>query len=123
MIASRSAGLRAITRGMQVAQHQQTAHQPCELIMTSTADNIDEPSVAASDASALADSAAKTADPGRSTLGRAAAAVSAVKLGARVLPAGMRLFKRYPIGATLVVGALVWALFAARAQAERSVSR
>lgn len=91
--------------------------------MTSTADNIDEPSVAASDASALADSAAKTADPGRSTLGRAAAAVSAVKLGARVLPAGMRLFKRYPIGATLVVGALVWALFAARAQAERSVSR
>lgn len=91
--------------------------------MTIQAQIPDETSTAASDASALAESAAKTADSGRSTLGRAAAAVSAVKLGSRLLPAGMRLFKRYPIGASLVVGALVWAVLAARDQGDRRMSR
>jgi hypothetical protein len=91
--------------------------------MTIQAQIPDEPSATASDASALAESAAKTADPTRSTLGRAAAAVSAVKLGSRLLPAGLKLFRRYPIGASLVVGALVWAVLAARAQGDRSLSR
>jgi len=43
----------------------------------------------------------------RSTLGRIARTVAAVKLGTRVLPLAWRLFKRYPVISFVVVGAMV----------------
>ncbi len=66
------------------------------------------------DAGRLAERAAHAIGPGSSALGRVVAAVSVVKLGARVLPAGGRLLRRYPVASVLVVAGFLGALYLAR---------
>jgi hypothetical protein len=68
-----------------------------------------------SDAGAFVERAAHIARPSNSALGRLTAAASAASLGARLLPAGWRLFKRYPVPSALAVGGVVLAVYLARA--------
>ena len=68
----------------------------------------------ASHAGAFVQSVAGVANPSKSALGRVAAAVSAAKLGARVLPAGWRLVKRYPVASAVTVAALVGLVYLTR---------
>lgn len=69
-----------------------------------------------SDTGALVDRAAHAAKPSSSTLGRIAAAISIVQLGARLLPAGGRLLRRYPVGSLLIVVGLLGALYLTSAE-------
>lgn len=67
-----------------------------------------------SDAGHLAERAAHTVAPASSTLGRIVAAVSVVRLGLQLLPAGRRLFRRHPAVSLLMVAGLLGALYLAR---------
>jgi hypothetical protein len=82
--------------------------------------SIDEPSETASDTSDIVDKAALAANPARPTLGRIIAAFSAVGLGVRILPAGLRMFRRYPVVSSLAVAGVIWAVLTARAQRDRA---
>lgn len=62
----------------------------------------------------LVERAAHAIGPASSTLGRIAAAISVVKVGARVLPAGGRLLRRYPVASALVAVGFLGALYLAR---------
>lgn len=62
----------------------------------------------------LAERAAHLIGPGSSALGRVAAAISVVKLGARVLPPGARLLRRYPLASVLVAAGVLGMLYLAR---------
>lgn len=64
-----------------------------------------------SDTGTLAERAAHAARPSSSTLGRIAAAISVAQLGARLIPVGGRLLRRYPVGSLLVVVGLLGALY------------
>jgi hypothetical protein len=71
----------------------------------------------------LAERTAHVIGPASSALGRIAAAVSAVKLGARVIPTGGRLLRRYPVAAALVVAGVLAALYLAPEPRRRAGSR
>lgn len=75
---------------------------------------INESAQTASDASAFVQKATHVSDESKSVIGRVGAAASAVSLGARLLPAGMRLLRRYPIMGTLVVAGVALAVYALR---------
>lgn len=66
------------------------------------------------EAGRLAERAAHVVGPASSALGRITAAVSVVRLGARVIPEGGRLLRRYPVASALVVAAALGALYLAR---------
>lgn len=68
----------------------------------------------ASDAGALVESAIGAATPTNSVLGRVGAAAAAVQIGARLLPVGWRMLKRYPFAASLAIAGLVYASYLAR---------
>jgi len=91
--------------------------------MSANPNTPDESAGAAPDASAFVENAAGAANPARSTTGRITAAVSAVSLGARVLPAGLRLFRRYPVASRLAVAGVIWAALAARLRRNETPSR
>ena len=61
--------------------------------------------------------------PASPMLGRVAAAVSIVKLGARLVPAGGRLIRRYPAGSALVAAGILGVAYLLRSRAIRSRSR
>lgn len=63
---------------------------------------------------AFVERAAQAANPSRSKLGRAAAVVTVARLGARLLPAGLRLARRYPLASTLAISGILLALYATR---------
>ena len=86
--------------------------------MNTGAGALDDSAKTASDASAFVQKAAHLSDDSNSMIGRVGAAASAVSLGARLLPAGLRLFKRYPIPATLIVGGLAVAVYFMRGRSE-----
>lgn len=67
------------------------------------------------DAATLIERAAHTVAPSSSTLGRLVAAVSVARLGARLIPAGQRLLRRYPVASLLVVAGFLGALYLTRA--------
>jgi len=62
----------------------------------------------------LAERAAHAIGPASSALGRLAAAVSVVRLGARVLPEGARLLRRYPAASLLLAAGALGAWYLAR---------
>jgi len=68
----------------------------------------------ASEAGAFVENAAGAAAPTNSTLGRVGAAVSAVQIGARLLPGAWRLIKRHPVASSLTIAGLLWAAYAMR---------
>jgi hypothetical protein len=74
----------------------------------------DESAQTASDAGAFVQKAAHVGDGSSSAIGRVGAAASAVSVGARLLPAGMRLLRRYPIAGTLVVAGIALAIYSLR---------
>src|SRR3569832_687480 len=74
---------------------------------------IDESAKPASDASAFVQKAAHVSDDSNSVIGRVGAA-AAVSLGARLLPAGLRFLRRYPIAGTLVVAGIALAVYSLR---------
>jgi hypothetical protein len=91
--------------------------------MSANPDTLAQSAGAASDASAFVEKAAGAANPTRSTMGRITAAVSAVSLGARVLPTGLRLFRRHPVLSSLALTGVIWAVLAARSQRSEAPSR
>jgi len=78
-------------------------------------DRVREPVKTASEAGAFVEKAAGAAQPSTSTLGRVGAAATAVKLGARLVPAAWRLLKRYPVASALGAAGLIWAVYLMRA--------
>jgi hypothetical protein len=72
------------------------------------------PAELASDTGARAEYGAGAANPVKSTLSQIRDTAVAVKLGAQLLPAGWRLFKRYPMSSALVVLAVVWTVYSTR---------
>jgi hypothetical protein len=66
------------------------------------------------DAAMLVERAAHTVAPSSSTLGRIAAAASVARIGARLIPAGARLLRRYPMGSLLVAAGFLGVLHLAR---------
>jgi hypothetical protein len=95
---------------------QRARASPEEVVMSTNPNTLDDSAGATSDASAFVEKAAGATNPSRSTVGRITAAASAISLGARALPAGLRLFRRYPVASGLVVAGLIWAALAARPQ-------
>jgi hypothetical protein len=91
--------------------------------MSANPNTLDESAGAASDASAFVEKAAGVANPARSTKGRITAAVSAVSLGTRVLPAGLRLLRRYPVASSVALAGVIWAALAARSRRSETPSR
>jgi hypothetical protein len=74
----------------------------------------DRAKLAAADAGAWAEKSAGVAHPEKSALSRVGDIAAAVKLGTELLPAGWRLFKRYPMSSGLVVLAVVWTVYSRR---------
>jgi hypothetical protein len=68
-----------------------------------------------SDAGAAVERVAGATSASHSTIGRVGMAISAIKLGARLLPAGVRLIKRYPVASAVAIAGLVWVLYSRRA--------
>lgn len=66
------------------------------------------------DAGHLLERVAHAVGPASPMLGRVAAAVSIVRLGARLIPAGGRLLRRYPVGSALVVAGVLGAVYLLR---------
>jgi hypothetical protein len=66
------------------------------------------------DVGRLVERAAYAVGPASSALGRITAAVSVVRLGARLIPVGGRLLRRYPAGSLLVVAGCLGALYLLR---------
>ncbi|MGH8180060.1 MAG: hypothetical protein ACRETR_03675 [Steroidobacteraceae bacterium] len=66
------------------------------------------------DAGHLLERIALAVGPVSPTLGRVAAAISIARLGARLLPAGGRFFRRHPVGSVLVVAGVLGAIYLLR---------
>jgi hypothetical protein len=69
---------------------------------------------ALADVGRLVERVAHAVGPASSALGRLTAAVSVVKLGARLIPAGARLLRRYPAGSLLAAAGFLGALYLMR---------
>lgn len=67
------------------------------------------------DAVMLIERAAHTVAPSSSILGRIVAAASVARLGARLIPVGGRLLRRYPAGSLLAAAGFLGALYLIRA--------
>jgi hypothetical protein len=68
----------------------------------------------ASDANAFVENAANAVTPTNSVVGRVGAAATAAQIGVRLLPAGWRMLKRYPLASTAAIAALVYVAYLAR---------
>lgn len=77
-------------------------------------DEVGRSARALSDMGSFVERAAHATNPSHSTIGRVGAAVAVAKLGGRLLPAGWRLFRRYPLGSTMAVGGAALVLYLAR---------
>jgi hypothetical protein len=67
-----------------------------------------------SDTGAFVAKAADAATPSNSVVGRVGAAASAVSIGARLLPTGWRMLRRYPLAATVAIAGLVCVAYLVR---------
>jgi hypothetical protein len=83
--------------------------------MSTSPNTLDVSAGTASDTNGFAEKAVGTGSPARSAMDRVTAA-SAVNLGARLLPTGLRLFERYPGTSALAVAGVLWAVLEARSQ-------
>jgi len=82
--------------------------------MTVDPDHLGHSGGTLADAGRLLERVAHAIGPASPTLGRLAAAISVVRLGARLLPAGGRFFKRHPVGSVLVVAGMLGAVYLLR---------
>jgi len=109
---SRISAERSVERG---TQPNPTAYRPKRSTNVDFEDPRDLFNVA-SDTNALLKRAGKVADPSASTVGRIAASVSAVRLTLRLLPAGVRLIRRYPLGSSVAIAVAILAVVNASLQ-------
>ena len=79
--------------------------------MSAHADHLGESGRTLADAGRLIERAAHAVGPESPTLGRVAAAITAVRLAVRVVPAAGRLLRRYPVGSLLFAAGVVGALY------------
>ncbi len=77
-------------------------------------ENVGHSARAVSDAGAFVERAAHATRSSNSSFARVGAAVSAVRLGARLLPAARRLFRRHPLAGTLLVVGVIGGLYLTR---------
>ena len=82
--------------------------------MNTTADTVRDSARTASKTGAFVEKAASTASGKKSKLGRVAAGISTVQLGARLLPAGLRLLRQYPLASALILAGVLWMAYSAR---------
>jgi len=80
--------------------------------------NVSESARVASRGGAFAQKVAGATDPGRSMLGRAVDLAAALQLAVRVVPAGWRLMKRYPLSAALITVGLAWGAYSSRSMSQ-----
>jgi hypothetical protein len=85
-----------------------------ESVMSTNPDDLLESARTASDVGSFVEHAAHAAGGASSRVGRIAAAVSGIKLGAKLLPAAMRAMKRYPVMSALALAGVVWAAYSMR---------
>jgi hypothetical protein len=91
--------------------------------VNTTAESVQDAARTASVASEFTEKTAKTAADTTSATGRVLAAVSSVRLGARLLPAAIRLFRRYPLASSLVVGGVLWIAYSNLSKRRQYVER
>lgn len=91
--------------------------------MSVDADQLGRSGGTLADTGHLLERIAHAVGPASPMLGRVAAAVSIVRLGARLLPAGGRLVRRYPVGSALVAAGILGVVYLLRSQASSSRSR
>lgn|SRR6185437_10971419 len=85
--------------------------------MSVDADRLGQSGGTLADTGHLLERIAHAVGPASPMLGRVAAAISIVKLGARLVPAGGRLVRRYPVGSALLVAGIVGVAYLLRSQA------
>jgi hypothetical protein len=85
--------------------------------MSVDADHLGKSGGTLADAGHLLERIAHAIGPASPMLGRVAAAVSIVRIGARLIPAGGRLVRRYPMGSALVVASVLGAAYLLRSPA------
>ena len=68
----------------------------------------------ASDAGSMVEKVSNAANPSRSALGRVGATAAAVRMGARLLPAAWRFFKRHPAVGSLLLVTVIGVAYLAR---------
>jgi len=68
----------------------------------------------AADAGSMVEKVSHAANASDSVLGRVGATAAAVRIGARLLPATWRFFKRHPAVGSLLLAAVIGAAFLAR---------
>lgn len=91
--------------------------------MSVDADHLGQAGDTPADAGHLLERIAHAVGPASPMPGRVAAAVSIVKVGARLVPAAGRLVRRHPVGSALVVAGILGAAYLLRPQASSRRSR
>jgi xanthine/uracil/vitamin C permease (AzgA family) len=84
--------------------------------MNTTADSVRETARTASTTGAFVEKAAGAASGSQSKFARVIAGISSVQLGARLLPAGLRIVRRYPLASALVIAGALWIAWSARSR-------
>ena len=91
--------------------------------MSVDADHLGRSGGILADTGYLLERIAHAVGPASPMLGRVAAAVSIVKLGTRLVPAGGRLIRRHPVGSALVAAGILGVAYLLRARPTSSRSR
>ena len=76
--------------------------------------NLREGAQVASNAGSMVEKVTTAADSSSSVLGRIGATAAAVRVGARLLPATWRFFKRYPVVSSLLLVAVIGVAYLSR---------
>jgi hypothetical protein len=87
--------------------------------MSINAEDLNPTGKTISDAGSFVEKTADATRGSRSRLGRVGAALTGVKLGARLLPLGLRVFRRYPLASALAVVGVVFVVYAMRSARSR----
>jgi membrane protein len=74
------------------------------------------PAASAASAGQLVQEVSAAVTPARSGFGRISAAVSAIELSARLLPTGLRMLQRYPVGSCLALVGVMWVVKTTKSQ-------
>lgn len=91
--------------------------------MSVDADHLGRSGGILADTGYLLERIAHAVGPASPMLGRVAAAVSIVKLGTRLVPAGGRLIRRYPVGSALLAAGILGVAYLLRSQSISSRPR
>ena len=91
--------------------------------MNTPADSVRESASTVAHTGEFVEKTAAAASVKKSRLGRVAAGISGVQLGARLLPAALRMVRRYPLASALVIAGLVLMAYSARSRRMSGLER